>query len=261
MRVLSVLFFALIVGVLAWTLLPVSSAGASPALGSSVAATPAFLPLTAGLFLPPPVCAPAPVLGIGSSVIPPAPAPGTDCSVIAAGSVCSALITFDRCSALNSNANRCSVIAGANTNCSVAATGGACTVLPPAGSAPGSFCSVATVDFNARCSAFSTSNNQKCSVKLSGSSQCSASSQEPINACSVFNVGATSNSFCSTKFNQPTVAKLCSTFSGGASCSIELGGKGICTSFGMALPASCSAFAAGAHCSVIGGAAGNPCVQ
>ena len=103
------------------------------------------------------------------------------------------------------------------------------------------------------------------SIKGAGQSQCTAVSGTGDAQCSVLNQGATQMSFCSTKFNQPVIAKACSSFTDnfgdGFGCSVISGGKGQCTTFGAADPNSCSAFVANAHCSVIFGPSAGFCAQ
>ena len=166
----------------------------------------------------------------------------------------------------NNNGNMCSVFFDVNPNiaCSAYNTNTACSVLPPSAGASPSQCSTFTDGIHHECSTFGNVNNLRCTTKGAGQSRCSTFTGPAGGQggqCSVFNPGSQNRSFCSTKFNQPTFAKNCSAFNGGSVCSIVVGGAGICTTFGAALPDSCSAFVGNAHCSVLGGAPGTFCVQ
>ena len=180
----------------------------------------------------------------------------------------------ERCSAQNGRGDFCSTFDFFGNNqhvdCSAFAAGAVCSTLPPIDPLQTlSLCSAGNAgdEPTANCSAFGNGNNVRCSVKGEGTGFCSTARFTNVPGeyhCSVFNQGATQRSFCSTKFNQPRIAKGCSTFPGSdgvEQCSIVQGGRGICTTFGAADPNSCSAFALNSHCSVIGGAPGNFCVQ
>lgn len=204
--------------------------------------------------------------GLPSSVIPPLPAPGAICSVDTPNTFCSAVANNQNCSAQNDNGNQCSTFGFEfGSECSVAAPNQACSVLPPV-SPDGipSQCSTFALEVGHRCSAIGLGNNLRCSAKSRGVSQCSTFGSTPAGGpsfCSVLNVGSPARSFCSTKFNVPEIAKGCSAFADVTECSVELGGRGVCTTFGQADPTSCSAFTPAAQCSVIGGGPGNPCAQ
>lgn len=279
MPIRSILFSILILGAFAWSVLPAAPVTLSPAFQVPAAAQPTFLQPMAGmagavLSRSAAAAGQSPLLGLTppmTSVMPPGPQPGESCSVAdTQQGTCSTSSSASRCSAFNGADNVCSAFewsTPANNNCSTTVANSACSTLPPSNPAgmPAA-CSAFPGPFNLggsqQCSALTTAARQQCSVKGQGAGICSAYDQNPVAICSVLNSGATDRSFCSTKFNQPTLAKQCSAFEGGgAACSVVAGGEGVCTSFGAADPNSCSAFAADTFCSVIGGAPGNPCVQ
>lgn len=213
----------------------------------------------------PALLAPGPLLGFPSSVMPPLPGPGVNCSTGDFNGECSVSGDSERCSAQNDNANRCSVIGANPGTCSALGTNSICSVLPPVSTemVP-SQCSTFAQQFPQECSAVTLGRNARCSAKGAGLSTCSTH-PDPLligqASCSVLNAGAPQRSFCSVKFNQLAVAKGCSAFASGTQCSVALGGSGVCTTFGAANPGSCSAFDPNALCSVIGGPGGNPCAQ
>ena len=260
----------------AWALVPVATATPQP---TRVAVTGAPTFLQSGLVVPAllPARPPQPIGALGNSVMPGNPDPMlTLCSITAPGQTeCSAFNAGDRCSAFNGGQDVCSTMDWFNNqthvSCSAFASGAICSTLPPSDpSGNFSICSASQwlQEPASTCSTFSPVNNSnvRCSTKGQGASVCSADDFGNFGgdyACSVHNTGATRRSFCSTKFNQPALAKGCSTISNGANevCSIVAGGKGVCTSFGAADPGSCSVIGQRGHCSVIGGAGGNPCAQ
>ena len=267
MRFRSAIFFIVVLFIAAWSLLAAVPAALQPSLTTVTAALPAYLQPASSqtAVILPLVSVPVPVVGLGSSVIPPGPFNGQQCSTNINAGLCSAQPAGSRCSALNGNNNRCSTFSTGSGFCSTTGINTVCSVLPPLipGGVP-SQCSTFALMTPHQCSALSTARKQRCSTKGQGQSECSTFTGPagPLFAeCSVFNVGATQRSFCSTKLNQPQTAKSCSTLSMGTQCSIVLGGKGICTSFGAALANSCSALSGNDFCSVIGGAPGNRCVQ
>lgn len=236
--------------------------GVSPTLMPAATANSVHLSARGNLaFFAPSAAAPAPRITVDVSIMPPGPGPLDTCSVENSGTTCSAETADALCSAFHANDNLCTALRGANVQCSASASGAICSVLPPSMSGGDSMCSADSLDDNVRCSTFTVDGQQKCSIKAAGGSTCSAFRDFPTVECSVFNVGATIKSFCSTKLGTAAVAKLCSAFATNAACSIQLGGKGRCSAFGAALPASCTAHAAGSFCSVLGGATGNPCIQ
>lgn len=263
--------FAWIAGTLAsgsllWALAPVP-VGTLPASWQAAAfSAPAWLQQAGNqVWQPAPSGGPARV-GVPTSAIPPGPPPGTQCSVDPPAGIfeCSAFLPNARCSALNDQGNECSTFdfpPGAPAQCSAFAQNAACSVLPsPAPGPAASACSTFPAGPTGHtCSAVGQAKRQLCSVKGQGGSMCSVITRDAI--CSVINPGAIDRSFCSAKFNQPTVSKPCSAFIDLVQCSVIPGGKGVCTTFGQAAFGSCSAFIANAHCSVINGPAGDPCVQ
>jgi hypothetical protein len=257
-----------LITVAAWGVGSTTTAAPQPSLTASAFASPVFLQQgTNAQFRAAPTNGPSQPLGApGTSVIPPGPQPGERCSVVA-GQTCSAVAAQERCSAFNDNDNRCSADLGplstSDQACSAFGDSAACSVLPPSSGGVGSICSTfnGSPDFIALCSSIGQADRMLCSTKGAGISLCSSFDVFNTSQCSVLNPGAPTRSFCSTKLNQPTVAKGCSAYDLFTECSVSMGSNGVCTTFGAADPASCSAFVFGASCSVIGGAPGNPCVQ
>lgn len=262
-RVLHLLAASCLAGFL---VLPFSSLAVQPAYATAGGATRDFLTASGTLaFTAPLIAPPSPILGPNTSVMPPGPGGGAACSTDATSNRCSALVANQRCSAFNDNGNQCSTIGGGGDEyCSADANNSVCSVLPPNQGGNPSFCSAYGGDISLdSCSTIGSGSGLKCSTKGSGLSACSVI-QGSFGAefCSVFDTGAPTRSFCSTKFNQPTIAKGCSVIVNVGSCSVEQGGFGTCTAFGAANPNSCSALGgAGGHCSVINGPAGTFCVQ
>lgn len=267
-----------LIGLLVLTFFAVSSVvadsapTAQPAFAAVPTARPVFLQAASSLAMAPlPPAAPRLGQTFFTSVLPPGPPNGAgqeQCSVEPIGTQgsCSALAVDEVCSAYLYRDIWCSSHGATGNVCSAHATDSTCSVVPPIDPENGNaFCSAIVLAHGpTTCSAVGTAANQRCSIKGPFSQQngCSTLPLSLSNRCSVINVGATSNSFCSTKAGQAILAELCSALSGAGSCSVILGGKGKCTSFGMADPMSCStAISGNGHCSVIGGAAGNPCVQ
>ena len=273
MRPFPYILLIVVLSIAAWSLLAAAPAAPQPSMTAVTAALPAFLQRTStrAVVIPPPIGGPVQRLGgpLGTSVMPPGPPSGADCSVDAnsPNPTCSAFAQQERCSAFNDNGNFCSANVGPQAgmaySCSTFGRKSVCSVLPPAAAGNPSFCSAFLgIDFFAACSAVGTANRQLCSTKDAGLSQCSVRNTFGFAAeCSVRNFGAPTRSFCSTKFNQPTIAKSCSAFDQGTLCSVVMGGNGVCTTFGAAAAPSCSAFDPGAFCSVMGGAPGTRCVQ
>ena len=273
MRCPPVILLILVVSTVSWGLMAAAPASHQTSLAIVTVALPAFLQQTSTqtVATPPPNGGPAQPLGAppGSSVMPPGPGSGADCLVDgnSPNPTCSAFAQQERCSAFNDNGNFCSANVGPQAGmayfCSTFGVKSACSALPPAAAGSPSFCSAFLgIDFFAACSAVETVNRQLCSTKGAGMSQCSVTNTFGFAAeCSVRNFGAPTRSFCSTKFNQPTMANSCSAFDQGTLCSVSMGGNGVCTTFGAAAARSCSAFDPGAFCSVLSGAPGNPCVQ
>lgn len=211
----------------------------------------------------------------GTSVIPPGAPPGHYCSVNdPAGGDCSALLQDERCSAISGYGHFCSALdlqGGSSKVCSAFEARTVCSVFPRLmiTQVAESFCSAANSNSTGvqLCSAVGTGTRQLCSAKGDGlDDQCSVTGLAglaPPRRCSVLNPGAATRSFCSTRAGSPVLSRRCSTFTDAPDeCSVLLGGKGVCTTFGAADPSSCSVIApTGAHCSIIGGAPGNRCVQ
>ena len=273
MRTLPLLLTALLIGAFAWSVLPTGSVAATPSLQSTVASLPVFLQQGSrrAVATPPPNSGATPVGALGTSVIPPGPNPGEQCSTedSGGGQVCSAMQNNERCSAFNDQGNRCSAFADVSAHSSLLRGHRLRRMFGVTDStAPGPIPLRAAQRARvgaAHCSALGSSRRMLCSTKGAGLSQCTVISGTGEHRCSVENFGWTNRAFCSTKFNQPTIAKACSSFIPAgvdSACSIVAGGKGVCTTFGAADPGSCSAFVTGAHCSVIGGAPGpGPCTQ
>lgn len=275
MRFTSILTLALILSLASGTWIASAPAAAQPSVATLAAATPVFFQQGAAqqFAAPPPVTGPPPRGSVGTSVIPPGAPPSSLCSINLPALECSAFQINERCSALNNQNHLCSTFEmgppAERMTCSAWNVNAVCSVLPtqnPPVSPSG--CSSAPQIGGAlhQCSAVGPASRQLCSAKGAGDSGCSAfRGQAGPSQCSVLNTGAADRSFCSTKFNQPTLAKLCSTLESdagsNAACSVIQGGRGVCTAFGAADMNSCSAFVAATHCSVIGGAAGNPCAQ